>query len=351
MTPRKRATGLATITRMVGVAGVASLMALTLTSCGEGSPSQSETTATSAEEAPGGTEGADTQGATDTDGADAPAEDLTPVAVGTIPIASSVELRYGVEQGIFEKHGLDVELVEGQGGAALLPAVQTDALQFGVGNPMSVLTAVDQGLGMKVVSGYSWSAESGDDINAVIALADSGIESFADLEGKTVTVNAVHTLGDLSIMESVNMEGGDPSAVRFNEMPFPDMIPQLEAGNVDAIWITEPFLGNALDDPKFSVVGQPNQKVMPGMPLTIAFTSDDFAEQNPDVVEKFRDALTEATEEAWQNEEDLRAMLPGFLRMDDQTAQSIRLEPAHTELPPGENAGYLRFDAGIRYGH
>src|SRR5690625_7374359 len=42
-------------------------------------------------------------------------DSLTSISVGTIAIASSVELRYGVENGIFEKHGLDVELVESQG--------------------------------------------------------------------------------------------------------------------------------------------------------------------------------------------------------------------------------------------
>lgn len=301
--------------RSVAAALVAGTLALA--GCGSGSPSGAEGSA------------ADTSA----DSAGVGSGELTSIAVGTIAIASSTELRYGVAEGIFEDHGLDVELIEGQGGAALLPAVQNGSMQFAVGNPMSVLTAADQGLPMKVVSGYSWSAAEGEDINAVFARKDSGIEGFDDLKGQTVSVNAVHTLGDLSIMEATERAGADPEAINFNEMPFPDMLAQLEQGNVDAVWLPEPFMGRALADPENVLVGYPNQEVMDGMPLTIAFTSESIAEESPELVTAFQEALTESAERAAQDEEGVRAMLPEFLKMDEETAQSIRLEPAHTDLP------------------
>src|SRR5690625_183656 len=225
------------------------------------------------------------------------ADSLTSITVGTIAIASSAELRYGVDNGIFEDHGLDVELVESQGGAAMVPGIQNGSLDFAVGNPMSVLTAADQGLPMKIVSGYSWSSAEGDDINAIVTRTDSSISEWADLEDATVTVNAIHTLGDLSTMEAVAMNGGNPENVNFNEMPFPDMLPQLEEGNVDAVWLPEPFLGRALADDENVVVGFPNQEVMSGMPLTIAFTGETLHEENPEIIESFKAALKERSEE------------------------------------------------------
>ncbi|HRO95208.1 ABC transporter substrate-binding protein [Citricoccus sp.] len=300
-----------------GVAATLTAATLVLSGCGSGSPSAADGTAS------GSAPGPDPAGS----------GELTEISVGTIAIASSTELRYGVAEGIFQDHGLDVELVEGQGGAALLPAVQTRATEFAVGNPMSVLTAADQGLPMKIVSGYSWSSPGGEDINAVIARKDSGITDFVDLQDQTVSVNAVHTLGDLSIMEATERAGGDPARIKFNEMPFPDMLAQLEQGNVDAVWLPEPFLSRALADPENVVVGYPNQEVMDGMPLTIAFTSEGFAEEQPQVVDAFRDALNESAERAAQDEDGVRAMLPEFLKMDEATAQTIKLEPAHTDLP------------------
>lgn len=119
--------------RRLLLGSVAGCVIVVLTGCGEGSPS--------------GEDGPTANGSG--------AEELTTISVGTLPIASSAELRFGVSEGIFAEHGLDVELVEGQGGAELLPAVQNQSLAIAVGNPMSVLTAAERGLDVKVISGYS----------------------------------------------------------------------------------------------------------------------------------------------------------------------------------------------------
>ena len=45
---------------------------------------------------------------------------------------------------------------------------------------------------------------------------------------------------------SVRKAGGDPAKVKFVELPFPDMPAALQAGQVDAIFVVEPFLTAAL---------------------------------------------------------------------------------------------------------
>src|SRR5690625_2481883 len=50
------------------------------------------------------------------------AEGLTEINVGVIPILDTVPIYLGVDEGIFEEHGLDVNLQEAQGGAAIIPA-------------------------------------------------------------------------------------------------------------------------------------------------------------------------------------------------------------------------------------
>ena len=162
---------------------------------------------------------------------------LTHIDVGLLTIAPAAAVKYGVDKGIFKKHGLDVKVTIAQGGAAMLPAVSTGQLDFGVGNPLSVLTAASQGVDMRIASGYSSSLATGDDINAVVTKADSGITSWKGLAGKKVSVNAVNTQGDLTIKDSVAKDGGDPDTVKFFEVAFPDALAQLDKGNVDAVWI------------------------------------------------------------------------------------------------------------------
>ena len=139
-------------------------------------------------------------------------EELQPLTIGVIPIAPSAPVQLALDEGIFEKHGLDVTIETAQGGAAMLPAVSGGSMDIGVGNPLSVILAKDQGLDMKILSGYSSSMAEGEDITGVAANQDAGIASWADLAGKRVAVNTINGQGDLTIKEAVSKAGGDPDA-------------------------------------------------------------------------------------------------------------------------------------------
>lgn len=292
----------------------ASIAALALTGCGQGSPSGSGST----DEASSG--GSDAGG-------------LTKVVVGVLPIAPSVAVKYGIDNGIFEKHGLDIELTTSSAGAAMLPAVSTGDLNFAVGNPLSVLTAVDKGLDMKIVSGYSDSKAEGDDINGVVVRADSGIKTFADLAGKTTSVNALKTQGDLTIMESAVIDGGTPGDLKFSEMPFPDMEAQLDRKNVDGVWLPEPFLSKALANSDNELLGYPNQKAIPGLPTMVSFTSGKFAEEKPEVVADFKAAMTETLAAAEDDQTGAKALLPEFMKMDPKVAETLKMETWDGAVP------------------
>ncbi|MET0978551.1 MAG: ABC transporter substrate-binding protein [Paeniglutamicibacter terrestris] len=300
--------------RLSTILAGASIAALALTGCGQGSPSGSASTDSSS------ADGSESGG-------------LTKVVVGVLPIAPSVAMQYGIDKGIFEKHGLDVELTTSSAGAAMLPAVSTGDLNFAVGNPLSVLTAVDKGLQMKIVSGYSNSKATGDDINGVVVRADSGIKNFAELAGKTTSVNALKTQGDLTIMESAAIDGGDPSALKFSEMPFPDMEAQLERKNMDAVWLPEPFLSKALANPENKLIGYPNQKAIPGLPTMVSFTSGKFAEEKPEVVADFKAAMTETLAAAEGDQAGAKALLPTFMKMDAKVAENLKMETWDGAVP------------------
>jgi NitT/TauT family transport system substrate-binding protein len=314
------------ITSLVGLAAAS---VLALSACGDGSPAEDEDTDNDA-------------GAASEDG------ELTEITVGVLPIAPSVGIYYGIENGVFEDHGLDVELSTSNAGAAMLPAVNTQQLEFAIGNPNSVLNANDRGLDMRIITGYSNSLAEGDDIAGVVTTADSGIEDWPDLEGHTVSVNALQTQGDLTIMESVDQAGGDPDAVEFSEMPFPDMEAQLEQGNTDAIWVPEPFLSRALDNEDHQLVGYSFQDAIPGMPTMVSFSSGEYVEENPEVAQAFSDAMSESLQMAEDDPDGVRALLPEFIDLPEEAAENLRMEELDAEIRTEqlEEAGELmvKFD-------
>lgn len=311
------------------ITGIAAVSILALSACGSGSAS-------------GGDE-ADAEGDTGSENGE-----LTSITVGVLPIAPSVGIYYGIENGVFEEHGLDVELSDSNAGAAMLPAVSNQQLQFGIGNPNSVLNANNRGLDMKIVTGYSNSLAEGDDIAGVVSTVESGIDDWSGLEGNTVSVNALQTQGDLTIMESVEQAGGDPSAVEFSEMPFQDMEAQLEQGNTDAIWVPEPFLSRALANEENQLVGYSFQDAIPGMPTMVSFSSGEYVEENPEVAQSFADAMAESLEMAEADPDGVRALLPEFIDLPEEAAENLRMEELDAEIRTEEieEAGALmvKFD-------
>jgi NitT/TauT family transport system substrate-binding protein len=185
---------------------------------------------------------------------------------------------------------------------------------------------------MKIVSGYSNSQAEGDDITGVVVKKDSGINSWKDLAGKSVSVNAVNTQGDLTIMEAVEQDGGDPKAVKFSEVAFPDAPAQLERGNIDAAWMAEPFVANALADENNKLLGYNYQDVIPGLPTMVAFTSGQYAQENPEAVADFKTALAETLDAAQSDEKGLKSTVATFLKIDEAKAQAINMEEFSGEL-------------------
>lgn len=252
--------------------------------------------------------------------------ELAEITLGVLNIAPSAAVQYGLDHDIFEEHGLDVTLSPGQGAAAMLPAVQTGDMDFAVGNALSVLVAVDQGLDMRILTGFSHSYAEGDDINGVVTRAEDDIESWSDLEDRAVAVNVLNGQGDLTIMEAVAQDNGDPDSIGLTEIDFPDMEAQLERGNVDAIWLPEPFLTQALEGGDFELLGHPNQEVIPGLPTMVTFTSASFAEENPELADQFTEAMSEVLTQAQSDPEGAAEALATFLEMPEDAATAVNME-------------------------
>jgi NitT/TauT family transport system substrate-binding protein len=126
---------------------------------------------------------------------------------------------------------------------------------------------------------------------------------------------------------------GPPHAVEFLEVAFPDALAQLDGGNVDAVWIPEPFLSMAVADPdKYDVLGYPNQNTLPGLPTMVTFTSGSLADDNPELVATWRAAVADALDAATADPEGFAATIAEFTGMPPEAAANLRLERLSADL-------------------
>lgn len=219
-----------------------------------------------------------------------------------------------------------------QGGAALVPGVMSGDPEFASSNPVSLLTARDAELDVQVVSHWSSDLEPpADGINGVISSAGSGIESPADLAGRTVAVNTLQSMGDLTIREAVRQDGGDPDDVDFVELAFPDMPAALEAGNVDAVWVPEPFLSGLVGGGA-TLVDYTSQLAVPGMPTQYIFTSGQLLESDPELVESMQAALEKTLEYADEHPDEVKAAATSLTEIPAEALENAGMEAFGTDL-------------------
>jgi NitT/TauT family transport system substrate-binding protein len=223
-------------------------------------------------------------------------EGLRHVRVAALPIAETAALWAGISEGIFTRHGIEVEVLPAQGGALAIPALTNGGLDFAIGQPFGPFRADLQDLGVVIIGNYASSYATGNDINAVVASKASGITRPRDLAGRKVSVNSLGAAGDVTIMESVAKDGGDPKTIQFVEVAFPDVPAQLQAGNIDAGWVPEPFVSQ-LKGRGDTVVVFPYQNTVPGLTTLTTFTTTKFMSDQPAVVDDFAAAMKETL--AW----------------------------------------------------
>ena len=256
----------------------------------------------------------------------------TTISVGVIPIIDVAPLYLGIEKGYFSERGLDVKPVPAQGGAAIVPAVMSGQQQFGFSNVVSLLVARDKGLPIvSVAAGASSTGNPQEDVNAVLVGQGSTLQSAKDLAGKKVAINSLNNIGDTTIRNAVEKDGGDPSTIQFVELPFPEMPAQLARGNIDAAWESEPFR-SAIIGAGGRILFDNLTETYPKLQIAQYFTTESYREQNKETVDAFVAGLTESYEYATAHPDEVRAVLGTYTKLTPEVAAKVVLPAWPSEL-------------------
>jgi NitT/TauT family transport system substrate-binding protein len=133
------------------------------------------------------------------------------------------------DQGFYRDAGLDVTVTSGKGSGTTAQLVASTASQFGFADGYAVATGISKGMAIKTVASVFRKNPS-----AIIVLADSGITSPKDLEGKTVAMTAGS--GQFQQWPAfVKGAGIDASKIRMVNIDPAGVGPALVNKKVDAI--------------------------------------------------------------------------------------------------------------------
>ena len=151
------------------------------------------------------------------------------------------------------------------------------------------------------------------------------------LEGKKVSVNTLKNLPEVAVRNSLDQAGVDSSKVQFVEIPFPDVPAALEAKRVDAAFAVEPFVGasSAIGAQKLAT---PFEQVAPNLTIAEYFTTEKYAQENADVIERFQRAMNKSLEFASKNPDEVRRIITTFTKTPAAAAEKMTLPAWSTDV-------------------
>jgi NitT/TauT family transport system substrate-binding protein len=214
------------------------------------------------------------------------------------------------DEGIFAKHGLDVDLVLLTNQGAVISALVGGSAQIVTPSALAVIQASDQGIDVVFVASSSMSPSKSR--SGIFAKNGSGIHTAHDLIGKTVGVPSLNTLIHVIARRWLEEEGVDYNKVNFAEIGFQQMYDALNAGIVDGVSAIDPYYGK-LEQIGY-IVGSPDDSLPKNTLTSVYAAMRDWSESHKDAVAAYRASLAEAIDFINTHDAEARASLVKYTR-------------------------------------
>jgi NitT/TauT family transport system substrate-binding protein len=217
----------------------------------------------------------------------------------------------GADRGIFEKYGLDVELIYISGLAKISESLVAGEIDFGITPTPSAMGPGLQGADLVAIA--SWASK-----NAFSLYTQPSITSVEDLRGKRIATSRRGSLSELWASEVLGRYGMEPER-DYAVLPLggqPEQLAGLQNGAVDAAALAVPTNIIARKAGLRELLGY-RENALEFASLGVV-TSRHYLSARPDVSERFLKAMGEGVAMMLQDTDASLAVLSERLKVDDR---------------------------------
>lgn len=214
------------------------------------------------------------------------AQTLDKVRLAGVATDDLTPVYYAIKNGLYQKAGLDVEVVPTSSGTAATEAVVSGAYEMGKGSLIASLVAHLKGLPLTIVgNGAIWDPKS--PFTMMVVAADSPVKSGADLNGKTLSTAALNDLNELAMTAWIDKTGGDAKTTKWIELTNSAAGAALADHRVEATCLNEPQLTAAVETGKVRVLAPCYSAIADRFAFTVFFAQPDWASKHADVIKRW----------------------------------------------------------------
>jgi NitT/TauT family transport system substrate-binding protein len=237
------------------------------------------------------------------------------MTLGAVPEESVTPALWAEQSGMFLRAGLDVDVQSQGSGTAIAAGVAGGSYAVGKSSLGAIISAHSHGLPFVLVAGGS-RYDAKNSYSKLAVKADSPFKTGADLNGKIIAAPALNDLTTIATKAWIDQHGGDSSTVKVLELPFAAIPDALAASRVDAGFIADPVLQQAIDAGKVRVLADAFGAIASQFMITAWFVTADYAAKNREALAKFNRVMTEASAYVEAHPSDAVALLSKFGGVD-----------------------------------
>ena len=250
------------------------------------------------------------------------------VKIGYLRIVMSLPTFVAQEEGLFEKKGLDVELIPFNSGTAIIDALVAGRIDV---NACGAITgywfaAQNEPGKFKIFLTYGTPSIENPSFVAIVK-KDSPLKGLKDLKGKKVGTFPGAT--SIALARAIIRTQMDPEGVIFTELPPPNLISALAAGQIDAYFAPEPFgmiaiskgVGRHLVKEPLGLLGL--EKGFAGAGFGF---SAQLLEENPRLAKKIKGAYDKAADLIAKDKKAFRPLLVKYLGLPESVAMNVPIQ-------------------------
>ncbi len=279
------------------------------------------------------------------------AQSSATIRAAMIPIEPASSIYYAADNGFFTKAGLDVQITQNPSSPAAAAAVASGTYDVAYATISTLAVAHSRNLPFVAIA-PGIMTQPGEIAGAIMIPVNSPIKTAKDFNGKTFGCAGLGTIAEYQPRAWIDKYGGDSSTVKFVEMPFPEQIPAMNSGRVDAAYLVEPFITIGTKSGTIKLLTTGDDAIAPRFLSTAWYATSQWASAHPDLVARFAAAMLEAARWANANQDKVVPILSKYLKADPAlTAAAHRavfaehLVPADMQPWINVTARYAKFPA------
>lgn len=255
----------------------------------------------------------------------------TDLLIGEYPGADAAPLFIAIERGFFKEQGLNVKTEAIQAPQAVLPKLANGSMDVVLGSYPTILFIQSSGTEKFKYIADSYQGAAGG--FGVMVAKGSLIKKVSDLKGKKIGVNATTGLGVLTMNPHLKIAGLDPKKdVQYVVVPTTNWLTALEKGDVDAVWMTDPYVSEAKNTLGATMLVDTMSGPTDALPITGWAATEKWVSSNPKTLGAFQRAMAKAQNVAATDRSAVTKILPTFTNIKAETAATINLGNYPTTL-------------------